>query len=246
MSKGFSMITGASSGMGEATAVLLSHSRNLILHGRDEERLAAVAEICKKNGREILVFPFDLEQCDRLAEALRRLLSEKRVNVDEFVHFAGMTEVLPMSKTTYSVGLKVMNVNYFSATEMISTLLKRKANGDSLRKIILTSSIVAQTGKRYQPHYCASKSAINALGKTLAYELAPTVRVNVIAPGSFRTRITETLFYDPKAEWNPPTLLPPGAPIEVAKMVRFLLSDDAEYLTGQIIAVDGGESIPRL
>lgn len=243
----YTLITGASSGMGEATAKLLSSSCNLILHGRDEARLAAVGEFCSNNGADVLLFPFDLEKADAVGAALTELLKTRNLPVEAFVHFAGMTEVLPIAKTKYSVGLRVMNVNYFSATEIISALLKKKVNGQSLRNIVLTSSIAVITGKKYQPHYCGSKGAINALGITLAHELAPHIRVNIIAPGSFQTRIIQTTFADasPDASWNPNTLLPPGKVDDVARVVRFLLSEDASYLTGQILDVDGGEHFPR-
>lgn len=243
----YTLITGASSGMGEATAKLLAGSCNLILHGRDEARLAAVGEACTRAGADVVVFPFDLENADTVGGALAELLRARSLHVESFVHFAGMTEVLPIAKTKYSVGLRVMNVNYFSATEMISALLKKKNNAGALRNIILTSSIIVPGGKRYQPHYCASKGAVTALGMALACELAPRIRVNVIAPGSFRTRIVQTTFADtsPDAPWEPPTLLPPGSVEEVARVVRFLLSDDASYLTGQILNVDGGEHFPH-
>ena len=246
-SRSYTLITGASSGMGEATAKLLSSSRNLILHGRDEGRLAAVGEFCSRNGADVALFPFDLEHADTVGSALTSFLKERETPVEAFVHFAGMTEALPIAKTKYSVGLRVMNVNYFSATEIISALLKKKVNGDALRSIVLTSSIVVPGGKRYQPHYCSSKGAVTSLAMALACELAPRVRVNVIAPGSFRTRITQTLFADtsPDAPWNPPTLLPPGSVDDVARVVRFLLSEDASYLTGQILDVDGGEHFPH-
>ena len=81
---------------------------------------------------------------------------------------------------------------------------------------------------------------------TLANELAPEVRVNVIAPGSFNTRITHTLFVDVESqnrEWNPPTLLKNGTVNDVAKAIQFLLSDDSSYITGQVLNVDGGEHI---
>ena len=247
MTQSYTLITGASSGMGEATAKLLSASHNLILHGRDELRLAAVGDACARAGADVILFPFDLEKADSVGAALAELLRTRNLRVESFVHFAGMTEVLPVAKTKYSVGLRVMNVNYFSATEITSALLKKKNNEAALRNIILTSSIIVPGGKRYQPHYCASKGAVTALGMALACELAPRIRVNVIAPGSFRTRIVQTTFADTSrdAPWEPPTLLPPGSVEDVARVVRFLLSEDASYLTGQIINVDGGEHFPR-
>jgi NAD(P)-dependent dehydrogenase (short-subunit alcohol dehydrogenase family) len=248
MSDMFTLITGASSGMGEATARLLSQDRNLILHGRNEERLATVGQACAANGHKVVLFPYDLEKADGVAEALTAFLKERGLPIEALAHFAGLTEVLPISKTIYKIGLQVMNVNYFSITEIISTLLKRKVNGHNLDRILLTSSIVVTTGKKYQPHYCASKGALNALTTALACELAPRVRVNTIAPGSFKTRIIETLFADvgPETEWAPATLLPPGTVEDLAKVARFLLSDESRYLTGQIIDVDGGEHFPKL
>jgi 3-oxoacyl-[acyl-carrier protein] reductase len=244
----YTLITGASSGMGEATAKLLSRDRNVILHGRDEARLGAVGEACAANGHQIALFSYDLEKADTLAETFTAFLKERALGVEAFAHFAGMTEVLPIAKTKYKIGLQVMNVNYFSATEIISVLLKRKVNGGNLSNIVLTSSITVQGGKKYQPHYCASKGAINALTLALACELAPSVRVNAIAPGSFKTRIIQTLFADTAdaAPWAPPTLLPPGTVEDIANITRFLLSDEARYLTGQIIDVDGGEHFPKL
>lgn len=239
----YTFITGASSGMGEATAKLLSQDRNIIVHGRDLDRLNAVAKECTQHGNSVLIFPYDLSNVQTLAVDLKVFLLENNAKVDSFIHYAGMIDLLPVSKTKYSVGLEVMNVNYFSAVEIISTLLKRKINNNSLQSIVLISSTVVQTGKKYQPHYTASKGAVEGLTMALALELAPQVRVNTIAPGSFKTRILETLFVEPDAlqEWEPNTLLKAGTVDDVARVARFLISEDARYLTGERISLDGGE-----
>lgn len=236
-------ITGASSGLGEATAKLLSQQYDCILLGRNQERLAAVSAECAQHGHTILQFPYDLVNVEPLAATLSAFLKEHDAQVEGFVHFAGMTEVLPMSKTKYSVGLQVMNVNYFSACEIISTLLKRRVNADCLNKIVLISSIAALVGAPHQPHYCASKGAIRTLTLALARDLAPKVRVNAVTPGSFQTRIWNTPLQNltETPDWSPPSLLPPGKPFHVAHVVDFLLSEKAAYLTGVNITVDGGE-----
>ena len=243
MATPYTLITGASSGMGAATAKLLAQERNLILNGRDQGRLAEVASVCASHGQDILVFPYDLSEPEKLSEVLGALLRERSAQVDAFVHCAGMTEVLPVSKTRYHIGLRVMNVNYFSAVEIISTLLKRRVNAHSLKKIVLLTSIAAAQGAPQQPHYCASKGALEALRIALARDLAPVVQVNAIAPGSFRTPMWNTPLADPPTEedWNPPTLLPPGSVDDVARVVQFLLSDAAKYLTGVLLPVNGGE-----
>lgn len=237
----YTFITGASSGMGEATAKLLSETRNLLLHGRDLERLEETRRQCAAHGHDVQLFPYDLQEIATLRDDLAAFLTEKGIRVAEFLHFAGMTEVLPISKTKYSIGLKVMNVNYFSATEIISTLLKKKVNADALANIVLVSAIVSRTGRKYQPHYCASKGAIESLTIALAAELAPQVRVNCISPGSFNTRMVQTTFATPDQEWKLNTLLPYSGMEDIAKTARFLLSEDSRYTTGQIIYVDGGE-----
>ena len=244
----YTFITGSSSGIGAATAKLLSEDRNVIIHGRDIQRLEAVAAACAEHGSAVRLFPYDLEQVDSLAKNFGAFLKDQGIQVDSFVHCAGMTEVLPMKSTKYSIGLQVMQVNYFAAAEIISTLLKKKINSDTLSSIVLFSSIVTRGGKKYQPHYCASKGAINALTYALACELAPRVRVNAIAPGSFKTRMVATLFTGEPDDttWAPPTLLPPGEVEDAANVVKFLLSQESRYLTGQILDVDGGEHFPKL
>ena len=237
----YTFITGASSGMGAATAKLLSETRNLLLHGRDLERLEETRRQCTAHGHDVQIFPYDLQEIAPLRDDLAAFLTEKGIRVGEFLHFAGMTEVLPISKTKYSIGLKVMNVNYFSATEIISTLLKKKVNADALANIVLVSAIVSRTGRKYQPHYCASKGAIESLTIALAAELAPQVRVNCISPGSFNTRMVQTTFATPDQEWKLNTLLPYSGMEDIAKTARFLLSEDSRYTTGQILYVDGGE-----
>lgn len=236
------LITGASSGLGEATAKYICADYDLVLAGRDTERLAATGEACAEGGRNVFLFPYDLGRTEELGAALSSFIREKGIQIGAFVHFAGMTEVLPISKTKYRIGIEVMNVNYFAATEIISALLKKRVNSNALGNIVLVSSLAASFGTTHQPHYCASKGAIAALAMALARDLAPDVRVNTVTPGSFQTRIWDTpLNNGASGAWNPATLLKAGTPLEVAKVVAFLLSDQSSYLTGVNIPVDGGE-----
>lgn len=239
----FVFITGASSGLGEATAKLLSKQYDLVLNGRDGERLSSVGNECLKNGRKILLFPYDLSNVDSLAQALSTFIKTNDIQIDTFIHFAGLTEVLPISKTKYTVGLEVMNVNYFSATEIISTLTKRRINGNALKNIILVSSLAASYGTTHQPHYCSSKGAVEALSRALARDLAPNVRVNTVTPGNFQTRMWNTPLNENATgqPWNPATLVPVQGSAAVANVVDFLVSDQSSYLTGVNIPVDGGE-----
>ena len=239
----FIFITGASSGLGKKTARLLSKNYNLVLNGRNRERLSSVVSECSESGRKIFSFPYDLSQVDSLAKELGIFIKTHDLQISTFIHFAGLTEILPISKTKYKVGLEVMNVNYFAATEIISTLTKRRVNNSSLKNIILVSSLAASYGTTHQPHYCSSKGAIEALSRALARDLAPHVRVNTVTPGNFQTRMWNTPLNENATEqpWNPATLLPVEGPEAVANVVDFLVSDQSSYLTGVNIPVDGGE-----
>lgn len=242
---GYTLITGASSGIGSAVAVTLARQRDVILNGRDARRLENVRISCQEMGHAALVFPYDLAEPQNLGADLADYIKRSSLEIEAFVHCAGMTEVLSISRTKYQIGLKVMNVNYFSATEIICALLKKKVNGASLKDIVLITSIAAANGAQHQPHYCGSKGALEALRITLAKDLAPGVRVNAIAPGSFPTPMWETPLAPDnwRENWNPPTLLPPGAVQDVANAVKFLLSPDAAYLTGVLLPVNGGELV---
>ena len=239
----FIFITGASSGLGKKTARLLSKNYNLVLNGRNRERLSSVVNECSESGQKIFSFPYDLSQVDSLAKELGIFIKTHDLQISTFIHFAGLTEILPISKTKYKVGLEVMNVNYFAATEIISTLTKRRVNNSSLKNIILVSSLAASYGTTHQPHYCSSKGAIEALSRALARDLAPHVRVNTVTPGNFQTRMWNTPLNENATEqpWNPATLLPVEGPEAVANVVDFLVSDQSSYLTGVNIPVDGGE-----
>lgn len=238
----FAFITGASSGLGEAVAKEISKKYDIIINGRDYERLEKVYNICLGNGKKVIMYPYDLSNVEGISFDLGKFIKENSLQIDKFIHFAGITEVLPMSKTKYKIGLEVMKVNYFSATEIISTLLKKRINGEALKNIILVSSLAASFGTTHQPHYCASKGAVEALSRALARDLAPRVRVNIVTPGNFQTRMWNTPLHNgTEGIWNPATLLPAGGVDEVAKVVDFLLSEQSSYLTGINIPVDGGE-----
>lgn len=243
----YTIITGASSGIGAAVAKTISKVRDVILNGRNPERLEQTRKECQLNGLNALAFPYDLGAPQNLGQDLAEFLHADKLTINAFVHCAGMTEVLPITKHKYNIGLKVMNVNYFSAVEIISALLKRRINGDNLEDIVLLTSIAAAQGAPHQPNYCGSKGALEALRITLARDLAPKVRVNAVAPGSFPTPMWETPLAPAnwRENWNPPTLLAPGTVQDVANAVKFLLSEDSSYLTGVLLPVNGGELLYR-
>lgn len=237
----FTLITGASSGIGRAIAVRLSAERPLILHGRDPERLEQTRQLCASPERHI-VWQADLSHVASLSNSLTTLLAGRHVSA--FVHSAGAVTVLPMRSIDHKVAQAIMDVNFFSAVEIINTLLKKKVNERQLTNIVFISSIFSRFGAKGHAAYCASKAALDGLMRALAVELAPSIRVNSILPGAMQTKMSEEGFSDPeiveKLKRDYPMGI--GEPSAIADAVEFLLSEKSRWMTGQQMAVDGGRT----
>jgi NAD(P)-dependent dehydrogenase (short-subunit alcohol dehydrogenase family) len=240
----YTLITGASSGLGRAAAVRLSRERELILHGRNLERLGETRRLCESPDRHVL-WPFELRNVADLAASLAPLLAQSGRAVTAFVHCAGMVTVLPMRSIDHRVAQEIMNVNFFSAVEIVNLLLRKKINNHRLTDILFISSISSQFGARGFSSYCASKAALDGLMRALAVELAPAIRANSILPGAIRTSMTAESFADPSTIENLDRDCPMGIgrPEDIADAIEFVLSGKARWLTGQQIVVDGGRTV---
>jgi NAD(P)-dependent dehydrogenase (short-subunit alcohol dehydrogenase family) len=182
----FTLITGASSGIGRAIAKRLAHSHRLILHGRDHVRLEETRISCV-NPELHLLWTFDFRNAALVTQALSELLAEHSAAVDSFVHCAGAVHVLPARSAGVEAVLESLNVNYVAAQQIIATLLKKRINSGRLRNVVVISSIWSQFGARGHSLYCASKAALDGMVRALAVELAPDVRVNSVLPGAVPT-----------------------------------------------------------
>jgi NAD(P)-dependent dehydrogenase (short-subunit alcohol dehydrogenase family) len=240
----YTLVTGASSGLGRCAAVRLSGEHNLILHGRSPDRLAETLAMCHHPERHI-VWPFDLKSPGELAASLAGLLAGSGRAVEAFVHCAGMVTVLPMRSVDYRTAQEIMNVNFFSAAEIVHLLLKKKVNNQRLTNILFISSIWSRFGARGHSAYCASKAALDGLMRALAVELAPAVRVNSILPGAIRTSMAAEGFDDPSIVETLQRDYPMGTglPEDIADAIECVLSGKARWLTGQEIVVDGGRTV---
>jgi len=237
----YTLITGASSGMGALCSKQFSSSRRLILASENLEALQGVLEECDNKNQHILWHCNFATEREKIADSLTELLKNHDAVIDEYVHFAGLTKLMPLKTTNISSIDLVFNVNIFSIFEIVKALLK-KVNQKSLQKIVLISALVSQRGNPGNSIYVASKGAINALTYTMAQELAPEVRVNALLPGGILTPMSKNLDPDYLAQFEKDTPLGWGDPIDVINYVEFLLSDKAKWITGQTIFVDGGKS----
>ncbi len=145
----FTLVTGASSGIGRSAAILLSKERHLILHGRNPARLKATLGLCANPERHLL-WTFDLADLNELSESLRAQLLESAAGIQAFVHAAGVVATLPMRTTDLRKARQIMDVNFFSAYEIARVLLQRSVNARHLSDILFISSIWSRFGAKGQ------------------------------------------------------------------------------------------------
>jgi NAD(P)-dependent dehydrogenase (short-subunit alcohol dehydrogenase family) len=238
------LITGASSGIGREIAKGLSREHRLILNGRDEKRLQETREACSFPER-ILVWPQALDRVADLEASFTALLGRHQVHVDNYVHCAGTLKVLPLRSIDLGNALEVLHTNFTSAFVLMNALVKKKVNDHKLKAVVFVSSIASQYGAKGFSIYSASKGAHDALMKSLAVELAPTVRVNSVLPGAIRTEMTKDIFAKPEMEerFKRDYPLGVGETQDIVNAVEFLLSEKARWITGQQLVLDGGRTV---
>ena len=237
----YTLITGASSGMGALCAKQFSASRKLIMASENLDALKEVLSECTNQEQHLLWHCNFATERDNVSQSLSGLLKENDAVVNEYVHFAGLTKLTPLKSTNIATIDLIFNVNLFSIFEITKALLK-KSNQKSLEKVVLISALASMRGNIGNSVYSASKGAINALTYTMSRELAPEVRVNALMPGAIETPMTRNLNEEYVAEMTHDTPLGWGKSQDVVDYVEFLLSDKAKWITGQTLFVDGGRS----
>lgn len=235
------LITGASSGMGAQCARQLSGSHRLIMASENLEMLEDVLKTCENPEMHLLWHCNFATQREQIASSLTQLLAEHDAVVDQYVHFAGLTKLLPLKNFSIPDIDLVFNVNFFSILEIMKALLK-KVNGKALNNVVLISALASERGNVGNSVYAASKGAINSLVYTLARELAPAVRVNALLPGAVETPMSARLDEDYREQMRRDTPLGWGTPQDVVDYVEFLLGEKSKWITGQALFVDGGRS----
>jgi NAD(P)-dependent dehydrogenase (short-subunit alcohol dehydrogenase family) len=239
----FTLITGASSGIGRDLAVRLSSRRRLLLHGRDTQKLGVTLARCAHSDRHI-TWACDLQDIAAVAQSLGALMSENGITVECFVHSAGVLKVLPIRRVNNETFTEIMNVNVISAAEIISLLAKKTVNLQQLQCVLFISSIAANFGAKGFSMYCASKAALDGLMRALCVEMAPAVRVNSILPGAVSTPMTEGLLGEPDvvSQLTRDYPLGLGQTDDIVNAAEFLVSKQARWITGQQLIVDGGRT----
>lgn len=240
---GWTLITGGTAGIGKAIAQYLAQKGPVVITGRNAQRLdEAVSQL---NALPTTKFPVEGIQCDgadsEAVEQAANALLERLGAPSGLVHNAGFAVDALHFKQTAQTWTDVMNNNVIAVLNFNRILLPAMMQADG-GSIVLMSSVSAMKGNTGQTAYSASKAALIGLAKSLAQETARFgVRVNVVAPGLIATEMVNDIPDDKLKKLK--AMIPMrrlGTPEEVAKTVGFLLSEDASYITGQTIVIDGG------
>ena len=236
-----SIVTGASQGIGEAIALSLAEDKaTVILVDIQKNKLDEVAEKIRARKGSVFGYSADVSQFDQASELVERVLKDHQ-KIDHLVNNAGITRdglLLRLKEEDWDsvIAVNLKGVFNFSKAVIRSMISNR------FGRIVNIASVVGLMGNAGQTNYSASKAGVIGFTKSLAREVAARgITVNAIAPGYIATAMTEDLSEAVKnafVEFIPMKRF--GTPDEVAQVVKFFLSEEASYITGQVLGINGG------
>ncbi len=235
------LVTGASQGIGRAIALRLAAAgHHVALAARNQQALTELAQEIQQLGGTAAPFPLDIASEESIKACAKAVLTHFG-RIEILVNNAGITRdilALRMKRHDWDDVLTTNLTGAFLLTQAcMQSMLKARWG-----RVINITSVVGQTGQAGQANYAASKAGLIGLTKSLARELASrTITVNAIAPGFIETSMTHILTDEQKlAMTSQIPLARPGTPADIAAAVAFLASDDAAYITGHTLDVNGG------
>ncbi|HOE80626.1 MAG: 3-oxoacyl-ACP reductase FabG [Syntrophaceae bacterium] len=239
--KRIALVTGASRGIGRATAVELARAGcHVIINFNSNEQAAAqtLAEVQAAGGSG-LISKFDVADAQQVKEALGAILEELK-RIDVLVNNAGVTAdglFIMMGDDEWRRVIDTTLNGFFNVTKPVLREMVRKKRG----AIVSVSSISAMAPNRGQSNYAAAKAGLIAATKSLAREVARFgIRVNAVAPGPIATDMLSSMPMDANTIKAMIPMARLGKPEEVARTIRFLCSEDASFITGEVISINGG------
>ena len=237
--KGTALVTGASKGIGRAICVELAKTgRRVIINYRSDEAGAAETLAMVKNaGSDGRIVPFDVADHIAAQDAVDHII-ETDGAIDTLINNAGIAAdglFIMMPRKEWNMVIETSLNGFYNVTRPVLEKMIRLKRGS----IVSMASVSGLMGNRGQANYAAAKAGLIAASRSVAAEVARLgIRVNVVAPGLVDTEMIKDVPVN-----NIKTLIPMGRigqPEEIAKVVRFLCSEDASYVTGQVLSVNGG------
>ena len=237
------LVTGASRGLGKAIALALAEAgARLVLVARDEALLEKTAELARANSVEVLVSRTDVTQEQEIAE-LKQKVTGRFGTIQILVNNAGMNIRKPGTDFTLSEWRQVLDTNLTSAFLMCRDFVPLM-KGNGYGRILNLTSIMSHIALPGRTAYCASKAGLLGFTRALALELAPEkITVNGISPGPFATEINTPVLQNPELNQQFVSSIPLGRwgqVEEVGKLAVYLCSEDAGFITGTDMLIDGG------
>lgn len=242
------VITGAGSGIGEATAIRLAkEGATVVLVGRTKEKLERVARIINESLSDHKAIPYVADvTSENHIKKLAIFLENEFSSLDIVVNNAGGSSKSTILETTEEQWDTVQAVNLksiFLVSKHLGKLMKEQSSND-YRSIVNVASLSGYKAGAQIPHYSSAKAGVINFSRALALELAPNkIRVNSVSPGFVETPLTEKGLENEafvKAIKRSTALERVGRPDEIANVIAFVASDEASYMTGSDVLVDGG------
>ena len=232
------IVTGASGGIGNSIVKKLSEAgANILASGTRIEKL----ENLKSQFKKIKILKFDISQNDKVEEFIENATKELGGSLDGIVNNAGITKDSLAIRMSLKEWQKVIDIN-LTATFLMSKFAIKKMLKNKSGKIVNITSVVGHTGNLGQANYSASKAGIIAMSKSFAIEYAKkNININCISPGFIKTAMTDKIddkFKEVIISKIPSARL--GEPDDIANAVLFLSSNQANYINGETLHVNGG------
>jgi 3-oxoacyl-[acyl-carrier protein] reductase len=235
------LVTGAAQGIGKAVALLLARNgADIVVSDINLEKAEETAKEVQALGRKALATKVDVATLGDVEKMVEAILAQFG-KVDILVNNAGIARdklILRMSEDDWDAVLNINLKGTFNCTKAVVRHMSKQKSG----KIVNIASVVGEMGNAGQGNYAASKAGVIGFTKTIAREFAKRgINVNAIAPGYIETPMTDAL--PDKAKEELKRLIPMdrlGKPEDVAEAVLFLVSESANYITGQVLNVNGG------